>query len=111
MPAPSPRKGSLAAHEALSLGELLGSEWDGFSLAADGLQHPYWRRPFSCGDLKAMFYRSQQVAILERELARAKAEAEQRAAEAEAARERADWYRHQLTLESRFGLMLARMTA
>lgn len=107
MPARTPRPGTLPRHAIIDLADLLGTEWEGFSLNADGLQHPYWRRPFSCGDFKAMFYRSQQVAILERELARAKAEAEHRAAEAEAARERADWYRHQLTLESRFGLMLA----
>ncbi|MBD5803870.1 hypothetical protein AZOA_33110 [Azoarcus sp. Aa7] len=111
MPASSPRSGRLPAHEALDLGELLGSEWDGFSLSRDGLQHPYWRRPFSCGELKAMFYRSQQVAILEREVSRARTEQERASAAQDAAEARADWYRHQLTLESRLGLMLARVSA
>lgn len=111
MPAASPRPGSLPRHAIIDLAEQLGSEWEGFSLSVDGLQHPYWRRPFSCGDLKAMFYRSQQVAILERELSQAKQAAERASAAQDAAEARADWYRHQLTLESRCGLMLARLTA
>lgn len=110
MPAAKPRPGTLAAHESLDLGALLGSEWDGFSLSADGLHHPYWRRPFSCGDLKAMFYRSQSVTIHERDAARARAEAEQARAAQDAAEQRAAFYRAQLVLESRMGMMLAALT-
>lgn len=111
MPAAKPRPGSLRQGQVLDLGELLGSDWDGFSLAADGLQHPAWRRPFSCGDLRAMFWQCQQVQILEHELNRARAEADQAQAARDAAEQRAEWYRKQLILESRFGAMLDRLTA
>lgn len=98
-------------HEVLDLGAILGPEWDGFSLSADGLQHPYWRRAFTAGDFKAMFYRSQQVGILERELSRARADLDQARAAQDAAECRADFYRRQLRLESRFGMMLSSFTA
>lgn len=98
-------------HEVLDLGAILGPEWDGFSLSADGLQHPYWRRAFTAGDFKAMFYQVQQVTILERELSRARADIEQARAAQDAAEECAAWYRRQLILESRTGAMLARLTA
>lgn len=107
MPAAKPRPGTLAAHESLDLGELLGSEWDGFRLTAAGLHHPYWRRPFDAGDFKAMFYRSQQVAILERDARQARADLERAETALEAADVRADYYRQQLRLESRMGMMLA----
>lgn len=107
MPTNNNRAGTLRAHESIDLGELLGSEWDGFGLSRDGLQHPYWRRPFSCADLKAMFYRSQQVAILERDIARAHADLDRATAAQDAAADRADYYRRQLRLESRLGMMLA----
>ncbi|MFT3758290.1 hypothetical protein [Thauera sp.] len=111
MPAAKPRPGSLRQGQVLDLAELLGSEWEGFSLAADGLQHPAWRRPFSCGELKAMFWRCQQVDILEHNLSRIELDAERATADKDAAEERADWYRRQLILESRFGAMLDRLTA
>lgn len=100
----------LASHVALDLGELLGPEWDGFSLSADGLQHPYWRRSFTAGDFKAMFYDVQRVRILERDAARARSEAEQARAAQEAAEARAAFYRSQLVLESRMGMMLSALT-
>lgn len=111
MPAAKPRPGSLRQGQVIDLAELLGSDWDGFSLAIDGLQHPAWRRPFSCGELKAMFWRRQQVSILEHQIQQLRAEIERAQAAEDAAEARADWYRRQLNLESRFGLMLVRMTA
>ena len=93
-------------HESIDLAETLGPEWDGFRLSSDGLHHPYWRRPFSAGDFKAMFYRSQQVSILERDLSRVRAELERATAAQDAAEGRAAWYRQQLRLEARLGMML-----
>ena len=107
MPAARPTPGTLPAHSTLDLGELIGSEWDGFHLSAAGLHHPAWRRPFECGDLKAMFWRSQQVALLERDLAQARRDLERAQAAQEAAEARADYYRRQLRLESRMGMMLS----
>lgn len=111
MPAAKPIPGTLRQGQVLDLAELLGSEWNGFSLASDGLQHPAWRRPFTCGELKAMFWRSQQVSILEHQIEQLRTEIERAQAAEDAAEVRTDWYRRQLNLESRFGLMLVRMTA
>lgn len=110
MPAPNPRAGSLAPHETLDLSELLGSDWDGFSLGADGLQHPSWRRAFSAGEFRAMFWRCQQVRILEHELAQVRAELDRARADLETSQARAAWYRRQLRLESRAGLMLSALS-
>ena len=111
MPTTKLSPGSLRQGQVLDLAELLGSEWEGFSLAADGLQHPAWRRPFSCGELRAMFWRCQQVTILEHELARTRAEIEHAQVASDAAEQRAAWYRNQLILESRLGAMLGRLVA
>jgi len=75
------------------------------------LHHPYWRRPFDVGDLRAMFYRTQLVTILERDLARLRADLEKAHATADAAEHRAAFYRRQLVLESTTGAMLARIQA
>lgn len=111
MPAAKPSPGTLRSHESLDLGELLGSEWEDFRVSVQGLHHPYWRRPFTRAELVAMFYRSQQVAILEHELKRARAEAEKAAAAQEAAEARAAYYRQQLRLESQMGMMLASISS
>lgn len=111
MPAAKPRPGSLRQHETLDLGELLGSSWDGFRLSSSGLHHPLWRAPFERGELMAMFWRCQQVRILERELRLLRADIERARAAEDAAEQRAAWYRRQLILESRIGAMLARFTA
>lgn len=97
----------LASHVALDLSELIGPDWDGFSLSVDGLQHPYWRRPFTAGELRAMFYRTQQVTILEHQLSRLRADFDRLSQDADEAEARADYYRRQLRLESRFSLMLS----
>lgn len=94
----------------LDLGQIF-DQWDGFRIGADGLLYnPMWRRGFTPGELKAQFYRLQTLSRLElltkqleRDLARA--QAAQEAAEA-----RAFFYRSQLSLESRMGLMLQAVT-
>lgn len=97
-------------HEVVDLAATLGPEWEGFSLSADGLQHPYWRRAFTAGDFRAMFYDVQRVRILELELSRARAALDTAHAAQDAAEARADFYRRQLRLESRFGMMLSSFT-
>lgn len=92
MPAAKPLPGTLRQGEVIDLAALLGSEWEGFSLAADGLQHPAWRRPFTCGELRAMFWRCQQVRTLEHDLERARAESAAAQEAQHAAEHRAAWY-------------------
>lgn len=98
----------------LELGELLGSTWDGYRLAGGGhkqgeLIHPYWRRPFTAGELNAMFYRTQQVTILEREIELLKIDRETAVEAQFAAEKQAYWFKRQLVLESRMGAMLLQL--
>lgn len=111
MPAPAPRAGSLAPHESLDLGPLLGSAADGFSIGPAGLQIPGWRGPIPIRELRAMFWTSQQVRILARDLDRTRAELAAALADLESAQARARWYRSQLRLEARAGLMLSALQA
>lgn len=111
MPAARPRAGSLAPHEVLDLGELFGSELDGFRLSRAGLQIPGWRAPIPVPELRALFWSSQQVRILSSELDRARAELAAALADLETAEARARWYRSQLRLEARAGLMLSALQA
>lgn len=111
MPAARPRAGTLAQHESLDLSPLLGSDADGFSIGPRGLQLPGWRGPIPLAELRALFWQGQQVRILQRDLARALADLEQARAALDAAQARAAWYRSQLRLESRAGLMLSALQA
>lgn len=111
MPAAHPRAGSLAPHEVLDLAELFGSDLDGFRLSAAGLQIPGWRGPIPIPELRALFWTSQQVRILARDLDRTRADLAAALAELDTAQARARWYRSQLRLESRAGLMLSALQA
>lgn len=82
-------------------------EWEGFIFHEGTLHHPYWRRGFTAGELRAMFYRTQQVTILEHEISRLRLDLARAQEAQEAAEHRAHYYRQQLRLESRLGMMLA----
>lgn len=86
---------------------IFGREWVGVTISRDGLQLPGWRGPIPVGELRAAFWRLQQVESLERERARLAHELEQARAAVEAAEELAAWYRRQLVGESRLALMLS----
>lgn len=84
----------------------------GARFGRDGLLYlPEWRRGFDVNELRSMFWRCQQVRTLERENAQLASEREQLAQACDAAEARAQWYRRQLSLESRLGLCLARITS
>lgn len=117
MPAAKPQPGTLS--HPLDLGELLGSTWSGYRLAPGRhdsaipyqgeFQHDCWRRAFTAGELRALFWQCQRVSGLERETARLAAETEAAERARQEAEKCAAWYRRQLILESRFGAMLARI--
>lgn len=69
-----------------------------------------WRQGFNVHQLRAMFFTCQEVGALRIELRQARADQARQLIEFERlARERA-FYRHQLVLESRLGMCLARIT-
>lgn len=117
MPAAKPSPGSLRAHESVELGTVLGSTWDGFRLIGGigndqgSFLHDAWRRPFSAGDLRALFYRSQQVYQLQSEVDRLRAELDRSAAELERLESANSFYRRELKAASKLGLMFSRFTA
>lgn len=91
---------------SIDFGEQFGPEWAEISADAGGLRLPGWRAAFSPGDLRAAFFRLQEVELLRLEaqrLRRERAEAWQRAAAAE---DRAEWYRRQLGAASRHAAIL-----
>lgn len=87
---------------------LLGKDWQGFYFRKNLLFVPEWRNGFTAHHIRSMFFRCQQVAALESEIRMLKQQLEERISEYEALEIKADFYRRQLILESRFGMMLQR---
>ena len=57
-------------------------------------------------EIRAIFWQVQQVAGLQQEIRQLKQELERRSEEIDALEVKADFYRRQVALESRFGMML-----
>ncbi len=116
MPAAKPRPGTLTGNQSIELEDLLGSSWEGFRLAGRTgdqgvLHHAYWRRPFDAGELRALFYRCQQVTALEYRIRQSEKELERLSEALHAAEQKTEFYRRQLRLESKMGFMLDRIAA
>lgn len=87
-----------------------GNDWSGYSFGPDGLFYvPCWRRGFSADEIRALFYETQMVRMLKREATQARLDLARALEELEEARRRADFYRRNLTLESKLGLALSRI--
>jgi len=69
---------------------------------------PEWRNGFAPHEIRAFFWRSQQVSSLQTEVRLLKAELDRRNQEIDALEIKADFYRRQVVLESRFGMILER---
>lgn len=93
------------------LADLMGPAWSEIELTPGGLVVPGWRKPFEPEELRSMFFRCQQVAILEAENARLRRERAEAWALAEAEKEKAAYYRRLVVEESRLGLALLRITS
>lgn len=87
---------------------LLGNGWNGFYFRNGLLYVPEWRNGFSAREIRALFFKCQMVFCLESEIRLLKAELLRRNDEIEALEIRADFYRRQVQLESRLGMMLER---
>lgn len=85
---------------------LLGDSWKDFYFRDGVLFIAEWRRGLEPTDIRALFWQVQQVTGLEREIRQLKEKLEQHSAEIDALEVKADFYRRQVALESRFGMML-----
>ena len=94
----------------IDLGTIAGCEWDGHIIWRDGLIIPGWRgEPLTPADLRATFWRLQELSTLRHECERLKTETARAEARADQQEARAEYYRRQLRLESSAGSMLARI--
>jgi hypothetical protein len=87
---------------------LLGRDWDGHVFRDNLLFIPEWRRGLTPGEIRSLFWQVQLVSSLKREIELLKEELERRNNEFDSLEVKADFYRRQLVLESRFGMILQR---
>ena len=85
---------------------LLGKDWEGFYFKDALFYVPEWRRGFTPHEIRSMFWKCQLVSSLEREIRLLKQEIAEQTAEIEELEDKVNFYRQQVILESRFGLML-----
>lgn len=87
---------------------LLGKDWDGHYFKDNQLYIPEWRRGLTPHEIRALFWQVQQIWSLKREIELLKRDIEKQTEEIISLEVKADFYRRQLVLESRFGMMLQR---
>lgn len=87
---------------------LLGKDWDGHIFRNNLLFIPEWRRGLTPGEIRALFWQVQQIWSLKREIDLLKQEIEKLGEENNVLEVRAAFYKRQLVLESRFGMILER---
>ncbi|WP_350135476.1 hypothetical protein [Nitrosomonas sp.] len=69
---------------------------------------PEWRRGLAPGEIRSLFWQVQHISSLKTEIKQLKEELERRNNEIDTLEVKADFYRRQLVLESRFGMILQR---
>ena len=87
---------------------LLEKDWNGHIFKNNLLFIPEWRRGLTPDEIRALFWQGQVVSSLKTEIELLKQELERRNQEIDNLEVKADFYRRQLVLESRFGLILQR---
>lgn len=107
---PEPVRRLLHVTAGGDLGEIFGKAWETISISRFGVRLPGWKSPTPPEELRSVFYSVQLVGGLQREKNRATAELEVALRQAEAAEERAQWYRRQLRAESRLGFLVGLMS-
>ena len=105
------KKNHVSQPAEFDLETLFGPAWRECRLTPDGLHVPVWRRPFPPDELRAMFWRCQQVAALEHALALARRDLAAAEARADAADEKAAQLRRLVVAESRLGLAFFGITS
>jgi len=87
---------------------LLGKEWEGYYFKDELFYVPEWRRGFTPHEIRSLFWKCQQIRNLNNEINLLKQELERRNEEYNLLEIKSDFYKRQVILESRFGLMLQR---
>lgn len=87
---------------------VLGDEWKGYRFTNGLIFVPEWRNGFAPHEIRAFFWKCQLVSILQTEVRLLKAELDRRNNEIDALEIKADFYKRQVVLESRFGMILER---
>lgn len=88
---------------------LLGKDWDGHVFRDNMLFIPEWRRGLTPGEIRSLFWQAQLISSLKREIELLREELERRRNnEFDSPEVKADFYRRQLVLESRFEMILQR---
>jgi len=87
---------------------LLGDEWKGYRFVGNLFYVPEWRNGFAPHEIRALFWKCQQIWSLQQEIELLRKELERRNKDINNLEVKADFYRRQLVLESRFGLILQR---
>jgi len=92
------------------LAALGGDQWQGFRLGKDGLLNiPLFHRPFDALQLQAMFFTTQDAWADKRDLNAIQRDLAALRAEHNELKKRAAFYRRACDMQSRMGLMLARI--
>lgn len=87
---------------------LLGDEWKYHIFKNNLLYIPEWRRGLTPQEIRSMFWEIQVVSSLKREIRLLKSEIEKQNNDIDQLELKAEFYRRQLVLESRLGMMLQR---
>lgn len=87
---------------------LLGDDWKNHIFKNNLLFIPEWRRGLTAQDIRSMYWEIQLVASLKREIQLLKSEIERRNNDIDHLEIKAQFYRRQLVLESKLGMMLIR---
>ena len=105
---PEPALGLLRLYLKGDASALLGEEWKGYRFSNNLFYVPEWKNGFPPHEIRALFWKCQQVLSLEREIELLKREIERRSEEFNSLEVKAAFYRRQLVLESKFGMILQR---
>ncbi|MBK7491475.1 MAG: hypothetical protein IPI17_05210 [Nitrosomonas sp.] len=87
---------------------VLGDEWKGYRFTNGLIFVPEWRNGFAPHEIRAFFWKCQLVSSLQTEVRLLNAELDRRNNEIDALEIKSDFYKRQLILESKFGMILQR---
>lgn len=94
----------------IDLSEIIGPEWAEVFFGADGLLYlPGWRRGFTAAELRQQFFLVQKRYFWMHKAKQLQRELDRLQEDYETIEHRARYYRQQLKLEARLGMMLHRI--